>query len=511
MMKREGIGNGNIIFHTLLMVVLLFAASVTGVFFRFIGFPETNIVIIYILSVLMTAWLTDGFIFGVFSSLLATFLFNYFFTEPYLTFSVDDPSYSITFIIMTITALITSTITSHAKQSALIAKQKEEETKSVYSLTTLLTEAKDILDIAGITVKAISGCFYCQAACLCFDEKGAPDKYFIQHTQDKRLVKRALEEKDIGQRMGRLPSGFYAGAEFYDWPIQSRKNLFGLIRIPREDAKKMSEAQIRLLRAMIESSALAMDRFRAAEQRIKFREETVQERYRGNLLRAISHDLRTPLSGIMGTSEMIMDMTGQDDPCYSLAFDIHKDADWLHSMVENILSLTRLQEGRLILNRQMEAVEEVIAGAVDHIAKRSPEHEINVSAPDEFLLVPMDAKLVKQVLINLLDNAIKHTLPSQEISVSVEKDEKKQAVVFSVRDRGSGIAKEDLPNIFQMFYTSQARHPDAKQGVGLGLSICDAIIKAHGGNIEANNRIDGSGAEFIFTLPLEVESDGQLQ
>jgi two-component system sensor histidine kinase KdpD len=260
---------------------------------------------------------------------------------------------------------------------------------------------------------------------------------------------------------------------------------------------------------MIESTSLAMDRYRSAEQRIKLREEAVQERYRSNLLRAISHDLRTPLSGIMGTSEMIMGMTQKDDPRYSLAEGIHKDADWLHSVVENILSLTRLHDGKLIINKQLEAVEEIIGVAVNHVMQRSPEHEIGVSVPNDLLLVPMDAKLLEQVLVNLLDNAAKHTTPEEEISVSVTEDKETHMAVFTVKDRGTGITADDLPNIFQAFYTSHSKRADVGHGVGLGLAICDAIIRAHDGSIEAHNRKDGRGAEFIFRLPMEDDIDEQ--
>lgn len=510
-MNRQRGGTQDIVYHALLMAGLLSAASVTGYLFRFLKFPETNIVIVYLLAVLMTAWLTYGFVFGILASVIATFLFNYFFTEPHFTFIVYDLSYIITFVIMTITALITSAITSHAKQSALSAREREAETKAVYNLTNHLTDARDIHDIAGIAVGAISDCFACMASCLCFNENDMPETFFVQQVSDGRQIRREAENaEDVRHRIEKMPIGFDIGTEFHDWPIHGRESILGIIRIPKENAQVMSEAQIRLLRSMIESTALAMDRFRSAEQRIKAREEAVQEYYRGNLLRAISHDLRTPLSGIMGTSEMLMDMTRLDDPRYSLAAGIHKEADWLHALVENILSLTRLQDGRLVLNKQMEAAEEVIGGAVNHVSRRSPKHEITVKAPDEFLLVPMDAKLIRQVLVNLLDNAIKHTFPEKEICVSVTKDENTHLAIFSVKDSGIGIAVDDLPNIFQMFYTSRAQYADAKHGIGLGLAICDAIIKAHGGNIEARNRSDGQGAEFIFTLPLEVEYNEYL-
>lgn len=495
----------------LLVVGLLSISSGIGYAFHFSEFPETNIVITYLLAVHMIAWLTEGFLWGLLSSVIATFLFNFFFTEPYLTFSVNDPSYIITFFIMTVVALITSTIASHAQKSALDARQKETETKAVYNLTNHLTDASNINDIVGFTVGEISTCFGCRAACLCFDENGNSERFFIQQQTESRQVRREIENpEEIKRRMEQLKTGYEIGSEFYDWPIYGYEKMLGMIRIPIKTAQTMSAAQTRLLRSMIESVALAMDRLRASELHNRSREETVQERYRANLLRAISHDLRTPLSGIMGTSEMIMDMSTQTDPRYDLASAIHKDADWLHSLVENILSLTRLQEGKLILNKQPEAVEEVLAGAIERISKQWPEYEIDVSMPDELLMIPMDAKLIRQVLINLLDNAIKHTLPDGDIHISVEKDENSHFAVFKITDSGSGISQEDLPHLFQMFYTSRTQIADAKHGIGLGLTICDAIIKAHGGTIEAKNRNDRTGAEFTFTLPMEVQMYEQL-
>ena len=252
---------------------------------------------------------------------------------------------------------------------------------------------------------------------------------------------------------------------------------------------------------MLECTALAVERFRATREQLRYREESEQERYRGNLLRAISHDLRTPLSGIMGTSEMIRDMSEKEDPRRELAQGIWEDADWLHSLVENILNLTRLEEGRLVLQKQPEAVEEIIGNALEHIAKRAPEREIGVDIPDELLLVPMDARLIVQVLVNLLDNAIKHTAAEREIRIAVQREG--TDAVFRVSDRGEGIAPADLPHIFKMFYTSQHNRADAKRGIGLGLAICDAIVGAHGGTIQAENRA-GGGAVFRFTLPMEA-------
>ncbi|HML48405.1 MAG TPA: ATP-binding protein, partial [Clostridia bacterium] len=302
-----------------------------------------------------------------------------------------------------------------------------------------------------------------------------------------------------------LQTGCAIGPEFYDWPIRGGETTLGTIRIPVETAKNMGGSQRRMLLAAMESTALAMDRVRATRQREKSNEQIVQERYRANLLRAISHDLRTPLAGIMGTAEMVMNMTEKSDRRYALMEAVNREAGWLHALVENILSLTRLQDGRLELHKQKEAAEEVVDAAIRRISRHYPEREIAVNVPDELLIVPMDAKLIGQVLFNLLDNAVKHTPDQEEISVAVTKDIHNNRAVFVVRDRGKGIAPSDLPSIFQAFYTSRAKHRDAQFGIGLGLAICDAVVRAHGGDIAAGNRTDGPGSEFRFALPLEGE------
>lgn len=191
---------------------------------------------------------------------------------------------------------------------------------------------------------------------------------------------------------------------------------------------------------------MAMDRIEVTIERVRDRENMQRERERANLLRAISHDLRTPLSGIMGTSEILMDMTDKEDRRHELLQGIYQDADWLKSLVENILSLTRLQDGKIVIHKEMEAIEEVIGCAVAHVERSFPEREIQVEIPEEFRLVPMDAKLIEQVITNLLDNAVKHTRPQEAITVSANYTE--DTLLVSVRDEGEGIAEADVSNLF---------------------------------------------------------------
>lgn len=504
-MKNAGLASlKKVMMFTLIMASLVLAATSIGMLFRFIGFHETNIVIVYILSVLLTARFTQGYIYGILSSVIATLTFNFAFTKPYYSLSVNDPSYLVTFVVMTVTAIITSALTSKEKQSALDALEKEAETSALYHLTNQLTDAGDPEDIASITSGAIGDVLRCDAKVLWFDDTKKTERQNWRRGDGSTLV----WSKSESEPSESTASATGAGGWFFEYPIQGRETNLGVVRLP--SGINLSESQARILHSMIESTALAMDRFRSAQARIRSTEEAEKERYRGNLLRAISHDLRTPLSGIMGTAEMLKDMTNAGDPRRVLAEDIFRESDWLHSMVENILSLTRLRDGALPLAKQMEPVEEVVGGAVNRITRQTG-RDIAVEAMDDVLFIPIDAGLIEQVLVNLLDNAVKHTLPGEEIKVSVWSDDANRQAVIRVADRGVGIREEDLPHIFQLFYTTPARQADASRGVGLGLTICEAIIKAHGGSIEAKNREDGPGALFQFTLPMEEQQNAKPQ
>jgi two-component system sensor histidine kinase KdpD len=269
----------------------------------------------------------------------------------------------------------------------------------------------------------------------------------------------------------------------------------------------MGRDQKSLLHSMIDSIALAMDRFRASEQRIKSREEVSKERYRANLLRSISHDIRTPLAGIIGSSEILRDSLDPGGEPYRIAGRIQTDAEWLHSLVENIMGLTRLQDGGVKLKKEWEAVEEIIGVAVGHVEQHWPEREIDVRLPEEVLMAPMDAKLIEQVNINLLENAIKHSKDDGPVTITASQDQTAHCVVVTVRDCGEGIRPRDLPHIFQPFYTSGRSESTRERSFGLGLAICETIVQAHGGTIEARNSAEGPGAEFTYTIPMEEQDD----
>lgn len=500
-MKKEAV---NYLIDIVLTILILTLSTLTGALFREWGLHKTNIVVVYIFSVLLIARYTRGYGYGICASVVSIVLFNWFFTEPYYTLKVNDMTYIVTFAIMMLISVFTSTLTTKVKQAAADAKLREGESNALYQMTNHLTDADDAENIAEITVTTVSNVLGCNTACICFDEMGLPEKTFIQRRADGSLVRRELIGADeLNKRMTRLHTSVDVTDDDYLYPIYGKTMILAVVCVPKEIGAAMSESQTRMLHSVIESSALAFERLRSMQEQALSREEATQERYRGNLLRAISHDIRTPLSGIMGTSEMLMDSSERDDMRYALARDIYRDAEWLHGLVENILNLTKLQDGKMNLDKQPEAIEEVIGAALTVMEKRLPGRMIDVYMPEDVIMVPMDARLISQVLINLLDNAAKHTRADAEISITVSADDENVSV--TVADRGSGIAETDLPHVFQMFYTARSKSPDAKRGVGLGLAICQSVAEAHGGSISAQNRT-GGGASFTFTLPLRGET-----
>lgn len=239
----------------------------------------------------------------------------------------------------------------------------------------------------------------------------------------------------------------------------------------------------------------------------QMRLDVEKEKVRSNLLRAISHDIRTPLTSIAGAAAGIIDNKDKlsEEQKIELLSNIKEESVWMIRMVENLLSITRINDEQASLSTVDELVEDVISSAVVKFSKRFPDTDISVDIPKEMLLVPMDSILIEQVLINLMENAIAHGITTTKLCLTVKTTE--DSAVFSVEDNGQGIDEHLLPDIFQgMLNTQSGRSSDNKRNMGMGLSVCQAIITAHHGTMKAEN-VPNGGAKISFSLPLRKDEN----
>ena len=255
-----------------------------------------------------------------------------------------------------------------------------------------------------------------------------------------------------------------------------------------------------VLLSILGECALALENIKNAREKEEAAILAKNEQLRANLLRAISHDLRTPLTSIAGSAgNLMVNYQKMDDMTRVQTFtDIYDDSMWLINLVENLLAVTRIEDGRVNLTGSVELIDEVIQEALRHINRKSKEHTIHVSASQDLLLAHIDAKLIVQLIINLVDNAIKYTPAGSSINIH----SKKQGnwIEVSVSDNGPGIPDEQKPYIFDMFYSGTNRIADSRRSLGLGLSLCKSIVTAHGGQISVSDN-QPTGALFTFTLP----------
>jgi len=474
-----------LVVNLLITLFLNVLATVLSLLIQHFGFNEVNFVVIYILSVLLTSRYTKGYVYGIIASVLSMLSFNFFFTEPKYTFNVNDTTYIFTFMVILLAAILTSALTSKLIYSKELADRRKEQAQTLYRITSSLTKPGGIIDVAAVSVKCLADLF------------GSTVIFIVINNKDNTVQEIAPSVSGYGTTMRTLNASKIETIvkEHYSFPIIVRENYVGYVCLPIR-LKEMKKENQFLLDSVIMQITIAVQREILTAEKEAAKAETERERFKSNLLRAISHDLRTPLTGIVGSAEMLLQNL-KDEENIKLVQDIFEDSGWLIRLVENILNLTRIQEGRLAINIQSEAVEEVVAEAVNRVSKYAPNHNIEVSIPNDVVFVPMDGRLIRQVLINLIDNAIKHTTPSENINVSVRLVNKR--VCFEVSDRGTGINPEDLPKIFDMFFIAPNYHTDAKPGIGLGLSICKAIIDFHEGEIMAENNRE-KGATFRFFL-----------
>ena len=498
----------DIFFDLFWSVLVLCVSTAVGMVFYHVGFAESNIILVYVLGVLITALVSKSRFYSVASSLISVLLFNFFFTEPLFSLKAYDASYPVTFVIMFLSASLTSSLAvklkTHAKKSALIAAR----TKILLDTSQSLQQAKTKAEIMAITAKQLIRLLKKDIVCYTVEQNQFTDA-LVFYANPSNPSKNYLTDAEKTIALWVLKNNKHAGAttktlsntECLYLSVRLNQNIYGVIGIA-VGKEPLDAFQKSILLSILGECALALENEKNAREKEEAAVLAKNEQLRANLLRAISHDLRTPLTSISGNaSNFLYNGDSLDETTKKKLFtDIYDDSMWLINLVENLLSVTRLEENRLHLHLTLELVPDVIDEALKHVNRQKIEHQIQVENEDDILIACMDAKLIMQVIINIVDNAIKYTAKGSTIRIKSRKNG--DFAEISVEDNGEGIPDEMKDRIFDMFYTGTSKIVDSRRSLGLGLSLCKSIILAHGGEIFCVDTMP-HGTTFRFTIPIK--------
>ena len=448
-------------------VGILFAATILCFIFDGLGFTDANMIMVYILAVLLIAVTTSQRIYSMVSSIASVLIFNFLFTSPRFSFSAYETGYPVTFVVMFLTAFITATMAAQYKEQAKQSAKVAFRTKIVFDTNQMLTKAKDREKILEITSRQLN-----------------------------KLLQRKIDIIDV-QNMSETLS---ENAEYHK--LQTGDNCYGTVCIEKKE-EPLDASENSILQSILGECTLALENQRNAKEKEEAAILAQSEQLRANLLRTISHDLRTPLTSISGNASNLLSNSSSfsEETKKQIYGDIYDDSLWLISLVENLLSATRIEDGRMQLRTSPEVLADIVEEALMHVRRKAEKYHISVVSEEELLVVKADARLIIQVLINLLDNALKYTEEGSEITVSIRKFGSLFAEV-SVSDNGPGIPDKDKNEIFEKFYRGENKIADNRRSLGLGLYLCKSIVEAHGGKISVKDHVP-KGSVFSFTVPLE--------
>lgn len=474
----------------------------------------TNLVMLYLLGVIFAA-VRLGRGPGVLLSFLSVAAFDFFFVPPQLSFSVSDTQYLLTFVVMLCTSLTISHLTSNLRRQAHIASLRERRTGAMYAMTRELGAALMTQQIIEIGSRHVGEVFQAKVAILLPDSAEKVRQKVDEPNPEVTLDAASLDldvaqwvydqQKPAGRGTDTLPA-----TEALYLPLKAPMRTRGVLAlVTGRPAELAVPEQQRMIDTFAAQIALALERVHYVEIAQDALVSMESERLRNSLLSAISHDLRTPLTSIVGFASVLSDRyeppNAADDSTKELISAIHEEALRMSGLVTNLLDMARLEAGAIRLNRQWSMLEEVVGAALAACRRTLEGHPVKVSVPPELPLVKLDAVLMERLFANLLENAAKYTPLGTPLVISavVEPEADQKFIRVCVEDSGPGVPPGMEHRLFDKF--TRGEKESAKPGIGLGLAICRAIVEAHGGRIGVENGVDAegrvTGARFWFTLP----------
>jgi two-component system sensor histidine kinase KdpD len=437
------------------------------------------------------------------ASVLASFCYNFFFLPPVYTFTIAEPTNVAAFALFTVVAVIVSNLAARGRKLTVSALERVRSVESLYAFSRKLAGTGTLDDVLWATAFQIASMLKVRVVLL-LPENGAievkagyPPEDFLDDA-DLAAAKWAWEKnRPAGRDSEALP-----GAKWLFLPMRTGRGAIGILGISRDDpAPLLRPEQRRLLDALTDQGALAIERVNLVEDIDRVQRIAETDRLRSALLTSISHDLRTPLASILGAAGALREFPRalDDKEKADLVTTIIDESERLNRFIANLLDMTKLESGAVIANTAAHDVGEIVGTALRRASKILSGHRVEVNIGADLPLVMIDAILFEQVLFNLLDNAAKYSEPNSTIRIQSWRDQ--EAVKLQVLDEGGGIPDDDIERIFDKFYRAQ-KGDQVRAGTGLGLAISRGFVEALHGTIVAANRSDRSGAAFTISLPI---------
>jgi len=461
----------------------------------------TDIAMLFLLAVMVAA-ARYGTRPSVLASALGIAVFDFCFVPPYYTFAVAHAGYLFTFVVMLVVALLISRLAARIRGQADAAREREQHTAALYALSRRLAAARDAQELAAALSTQVRETFGAPGTVLLPDEHG--DLQPAAAANDGALSEAALgvarwvlgHQQPAGTGTDTLP-----GADALYLPLTASNRTVGVLRVATRDPRRARDPiERQLLEAIADQAGVALERADLVRRSERARLEIEAERLRTALLSSLSHDLRTPLGAIEGAASTLLESGTAIDAASrrDLLASVLDESRRMGRLIGNLLEMVKVESGLVEVRKEWQPLEEVVGIALLRLDAQLAGREIHTHLPGDLPLVPIDGLLIEQVLINLLDNAVKYTPPGAPIDIDAELGD--GALLVEIADRGPGIPRGEEERVFQKFTRLADRA--APGGAGLGLAICRGIVAAHGGRIWVEPR-PGGGARFRFSLPIE--------
>lgn len=493
---------------SLLFLFYIVSATLLGYIFDSLHLDHSNIMMIYILCAMLISIHLESLIYSLLGSIITVFIFNFCFTIPRYSFQAVERQYPLNFIIMAFACMIASFFTRYLKRKAKLYSIQGNFTKALLSVNQNLQKAQDLSEILEESAKQLMTLL---KSSILFERlehgKQTAQSFFpfqSLHYSTSNLKELCLSKKEQAvvqwvsenQTMAGRGTGTLDGVRGLYVPIHISGEVTYVLGIFPADLSTPYFTKNNLLWGIINEIQAAIEKDSLLEEAAKTKLLAEKEHLRANLLRSISHDLRTPLTGITGNADILLQSDSLDSRRKAdLVKDIQENSRWLTNVLENLLSITRLDQEELLIHREIELLEDLVYEAVQHVP--DDEERIEVSPKEELIFVKVEGKLIVQVIVNLLTNALKYSPSSKKVLVSMREEDGR--AIVEVADQGEGVTKEEKKEVFKMYYTSNKVPSDGHKGTGLGLALCQSIIHAHQGEIYVKDRI-GGGSIFGFSL-----------